>query len=355
MSATVVLMGVPIDGMTMGSAIERLAQLVEHGRQNSSSHQVATVNVDFLVNALSDSDVMALLQQAELNLADGMPLVWASRLLGTPLPERVAGSDLVPLLGELSEKRGWSVHLFGAAPGVADRARSIMLDRNPTAKITSDAGPEMGEIREVDESIVESIRAVDPDVLCVALGNPKQEQFIARYRDRLRCPVMIGIGGSLDMLVGDKQRAPRWAQRAGAEWIFRAAQDPIRLGRRYSHDARVFLPAITRYVLAVKRYRRSSSLSNEIDDSRMLIRGASRVTGNSRLRSIRCNGKLDSIDIDLDGVESLSPRAHASLVGIVRDGRFRGLPVLIRGMAPRLRDCFDDYGTWPLIVDFVER
>ena len=163
---------------------------------------------------------------------------------------------MIPLLGRGVRDAGWAIHLFGAGPGVADRARSLLLDRFPKARITSDAGPAIDAPNTVDAAIVETIRAVDPDVLCVALGNPKQERFIAAYRDALRCPVMIGIGGSLDMLVGDKKRAPTWAQRIGAEWVFRAAQEPGRLGRRYAHDLRVFGPAVLRY--RTRRARRTT-------------------------------------------------------------------------------------------------
>ena len=94
------------------------------------------------------------------------------------------------------------------------------------------------DVTEVDDDDIDRIRDFDPDILCVAFGNPKQERFIAAHRDRLRCPVMIGIGGSLDLLVGDKRRAPAWAQHGGAEWVYRALQEPGRLGRRYLHDAR---------------------------------------------------------------------------------------------------------------------
>ncbi len=256
-----VLFGVPIDGYTMVQALDAIDECIRYGRSQRRSYQVTTVNVDFLVNAISDPDVMALLQRADVNLADGMPLVWASRILGTPLPERVAGADLVPLLGAASATRGWRVHLFGAGPGVAQQAREQMLETHPDAMITADAGPASVDVREPDESVIESIRSVDADVVCVALGNPKQERFIAAYRSRLQCPVMIGIGGSLDMLIGAKQRAPEWAQRAGVEWIFRAAQEPSRLGRRYAHDISVFGPHLGSYVRAVRRYRTADDLA----------------------------------------------------------------------------------------------
>ena len=128
-----VLFGVPVDGYTNDETLDRLGHLIDDGRRHGRAHQVATVNVDFLVNAITDRTVLDLLQNSALNLADGMPLVWASRLLGTPLPERVAGADLVPALARASAGRGWRIHLFGAAAGVAERARSTMLHEHPSA------------------------------------------------------------------------------------------------------------------------------------------------------------------------------------------------------------------------------
>ena len=204
-----VLLGVPIDGYTMTQTLDRVAELVIAGRARNRTHQISTVNVDFLVNAIDDPAVMAILQQSDVNLADGMPLVWAARLLGLELPERVAGADLVPALAKLSAERRIRVHLFGAAPGVADRARLRMLEGCPNASITADAGPSSIDPSIVQPEVIDSIGAAAPDILCVALGNPKQELFIDTYRDLLPCPVMIGVGGSLDMVVGDKKRAPR--------------------------------------------------------------------------------------------------------------------------------------------------
>ena len=234
MRAPAVIFGVPIDDLTMATTIERIAELVIDGRRHGRSHQIATVNVDFLVNALAEPELKRLLQDTSLNLPDGMPIVWASSLVGTPLTERVAGADLVPELARESAKHDWRIHLFGGAPGVADRARSVLNERHPGARITADAGPVVRDVTEVDDSTIDRIRDYDPDILCVAFGNPKQERFIAAHRDRLGCPVMIGIGGSLDMLVGDKRRAPEWAQRTGVEWVYRALQEPGRLGGRYS-------------------------------------------------------------------------------------------------------------------------
>jgi N-acetylglucosaminyldiphosphoundecaprenol N-acetyl-beta-D-mannosaminyltransferase len=341
-TARAVLFGVPIDGYTMAEALDVIDECVRNGRSHERTYQVTTVNVDFLVNAISNPDVMELLQHAELNLADGTPLLWASRLLDTPLPERVAGADLVPLLARESSTRGWRVHLFGAAPGVAARARAKMLETHPDALITADAGPSAVNDEVPDEAVVESIRVVDPDILCVALGNPKQERFIASHRDALRCPVMIGIGGSLDIFVGDKRRAPTWAQRFGAEWVFRAAQEPGRLGRRYLHDLAVFGPALHRYRRAVRRYRATGPF--EISDF---------VTPPSPASSTAIDAHphdpIASLVLNFDGIDQLSPRMHGQVIGALREAELRQAPIIVNGVSASLRACLEDYRTLPIL------
>ena len=344
-----VINGVPIDSLTMDGTIDRIGDLIERGRATNRTYQVATVNVDFLVNALSDPEVMRLLQAADLNLADGMPLVWASRWLGSTLPERVAGADLVPALGNASQQRGWKVHLLGAGPGVADRARRAMITAHPGAHVTSDGSPTIGDARLVDEDLVERIEAIDPDILCVAFGNPKQERFIAAYRDHLRCPVMIGIGGSLDMLVGDKQRAPRWVQRLGVEWIFRAAQEPRRLGRRYAHDIRIFGPALAAYIRRARHFRDAESIDVSVDGTRLVVRSRIDPRQPTDAGTESTRDRVTTLEIDLTKGRALNPAAHAMLIGLLRDARRRGNPLEVVGISPSIQRCLSTYGTKALL------
>jgi exopolysaccharide biosynthesis WecB/TagA/CpsF family protein len=245
--------GVPIADVTMDEAVDGIAELVADGRATGRTHQVATVNVDFLVNALDDPEVLSILQHAPLCLADGMPIVWGARLLGTPLRERVAGSDLVPRLVEESQRRDWHVHVFGSTADVADASTRLLRERYPQARFSIDPGPIIADVAHVPDEVIESIRAVDADIVCIALGNPKQERFIAAHGRSIGAPVMIGVGGSLDMLVGRRRRAPRWVQRMGLEWVVRAAQEPRRLGTRYARDILVFGPRFLREWRAVRR------------------------------------------------------------------------------------------------------
>lgn len=251
MTETVDLFGLRIAKVSNSEAIDLIGDLVAEGRRSGTTHQVATVNVDFLVNADRDPTVAAALRGADVCLADGMPLVWASRLFRRRLPERVAGADLVPRLIAESAERGWRIHVFGSQPHVAQRAREWIESNHPGAAVSIDPGPILNDPTNVDPDVIASIAAADADILCVALGNPKQERLIATYRQQFGTPVQIGIGGSLDMLVGERRRAPRWVQRAGLEWVFRAAQEPARLGPRYLRDIRRFAPLLWR------EYRRS--------------------------------------------------------------------------------------------------
>lgn len=249
------LMGVPIDDVTMAEAVELIGHFVARGRRTGRTHQVATVNVDFVVNALADRDVMSLLQHADLCLADGAPVVWGARAAGMPLPERIAGADLVPALAARSAIEGWRIHLFGSASGTAERAADLLRERFPGALVTGDSGPTLRDVTTVDDTVLASLKRAEADIYCIALGNPKQERFIATYRRHLNAPVMIGVGGTLDFIVGGRRRAPVWAQRCGLEWVFRAAQEPVRLGRRYAHDARVFFPKLRAYLRSIRPYR----------------------------------------------------------------------------------------------------
>jgi N-acetylglucosaminyldiphosphoundecaprenol N-acetyl-beta-D-mannosaminyltransferase len=252
-ASTTVVCGVPIDDVTLSETVDRVAELVERGRVTGRTHQVATVNVNFIVNAVADPTLLSLLQRADLAIPDGMPLVWGSRLLGSPLRERVAGADLVPALAERSAASGYSMYLFGAAEGVARRAAALLRARHPGLRVIGESGPFFATPDEMDHGALQRIREAQPDILCVALGHPKQERWIEMYRRALGVPVAIGVGGSLDFLAGATRRAPGWMQRSGVEWVHRAMREPGRLLQRYARDAVRFGPQLLRDVLVVRR------------------------------------------------------------------------------------------------------
>lgn len=318
--------GVPITNVTMDEALDLIGELVDHGRRTGRTHQIATVNVDFLVNAIDEPDLLSILQGAEVCLADGAPVVWAASLLGVPLRERVAGSDLVPLLARESVTRGWRVHVLGSSSHVAEHALEKLQERHPGCRVSIDPGPTIADPDDVDDGIVDGIVALDPDILCVALGNPKQERFIRAYRERLGTPVLIGVGGSLDMYVGERRRAPVWVQRIGMEWVVRALQEPKRLGRRYAHDIVVFGPRLVRERRAVRRLRLSGGIALAVETKN--VRAQVGVAGlpDTATWSEAMN-RLDAglpLRLVCEPSGSVSHRAIAMLVGLVQRARLMG-------------------------------
>jgi N-acetylglucosaminyldiphosphoundecaprenol N-acetyl-beta-D-mannosaminyltransferase len=166
-----------------------------------------------------------------------MPLVWASKLLGNPLPERITGVDLIPKLAELSARKGYKIFLLGGRDGVAERASAILEQRYPGVRIVGSYAPELKELARMDHTeILRQVHDAKPDILLVAFGNPKQEKWIWMHRKKLGVPVAMGIGSSLEILVGDVWRAPRWMERSGIEWLARLLAEPARLGMRYIRD-----------------------------------------------------------------------------------------------------------------------
>ncbi len=231
-----IVLGVPIDDLTMDAALKRLEAFIAAGRQNGRTHQLATVNADFVVNSLHDPELRRILQQSDMATPDGMPLVWAARLLGMPLEGRVTGADMVPALAELAAQKGYSIFFLGARPGVAAQAAEILAERNPGLKVAGVLSPPPASVLDMDAAIVEEVKAARPDILLVAFGNPKQEKWISMHAPYLQIPVAIGIGGTLDMITGTTRRAPLWMQRTGFEWLYRLAQEPGRLWKRYVKD-----------------------------------------------------------------------------------------------------------------------
>jgi N-acetylglucosaminyldiphosphoundecaprenol N-acetyl-beta-D-mannosaminyltransferase len=240
MRKLLVVLGVPVDNLTMDEALTRCDEMIAVGRANGRTHQIATVNADFVVNSLHDPELRRILQEADMATADGMPLVWASRLLGGPVPGRVTGADLVPALAARAAEQGYSIFFLGAREGVAAKAAEILCERHPGLKVAGVYSPPPASVLEMDRAVFERVAAAKPDILLVAFGNPKQEKWIRMYAPELHVPVCIGIGGTLDMIVGVTKRAPAWMQRSGLEWFYRMAQEPRRLLKRYVHDFAYF-------------------------------------------------------------------------------------------------------------------
>jgi len=222
---------IQIDNVTMEQAIGLIERLAKDHRGG----YVVTPNVDHVVMAEQNEEFLAAYVDATLSLADGMPILWLSRLLGYPLQEKVSGSDLVrPLLRRVASS-GLSVYLLGAAPGVGLRAAEVLKGEIPGLRIAGVDSPPIGFEKdpEAEEAVYSKMLGANPDIVLVALGAPKQEIMIHRWREKGAPQVMLGIGASIDFIAGISKRAPLWMSNIGAEWLFRLAHDPIRLGKRY--------------------------------------------------------------------------------------------------------------------------
>lgn len=225
------LAGVRLHALTEKQAIAHILGALARGRGG----RVVTPNLDHLRRASTDPDFAGLVAEADLVLADGMPLVWASRLQGTPLPERVAGSTLVDTLAAAAAEHGRSLFLLGGAPGAAEGAARELQQRYPSLRIVGTFCPPFGFENDPEElaRLEAAVIGANPDIVYVALGSPKQEKLTRRLAPLLPQAWWLGVGISLSFLAGDVRRAPAWVQRLGLEWAHRLAQEPGRLARRY--------------------------------------------------------------------------------------------------------------------------
>ncbi len=231
--STVEMAGIPISRMTQSETVRQLVRWMG----SSGAHHVATANVDFFHVASHDPEFRDALDHCDLVTADGAPLLWVARVLGSRIPERVAGSDLALPLLKATAKAGKTAYLLGGTAEVLECLHRKLEAELPDLEI---AGMDSSIVNLNDqvgtERIVERIRASGASLLLVGLGCPKQEMFLRDYLARTGCKVGIGVGGTFNFLTGTVRRAPRWLQRMGLEWAFRLAVEPRRLWRRYVRD-----------------------------------------------------------------------------------------------------------------------
>jgi N-acetylglucosaminyldiphosphoundecaprenol N-acetyl-beta-D-mannosaminyltransferase len=245
-----------IDALTASAAVEAIDGLRARG-----GGLVFTPNVDHIVTVESNPGLRAAYETADLAIADGQWVVWASRVLGTPLPARVAGSDLALPLARMAAERGRSIYLLGGAPGAAAEAAS-RLQREAAVRVCGFDESRI-DLASPDESVALRIARAKPDFVFVALGCPKQEIWCLRNRDLLRPAVLLGLGATVDFLAGRVRRAPRWMSRFGMEWLFRLALEPRRLARRYLINDPRFLALLLRTLRLPRSSRISETVSLE--------------------------------------------------------------------------------------------
>lgn len=247
MSGQVSMFGVKLDSVRMDEAVSRLFDWVKNG--NSHCRYVVTPNVDHTVMLQKNEGLRRAYDDADLILADGHPVVWASRLLGKPLPERVPGSELVPkLFSSAKGHRSLRVFLLGAAPGVALQAARKVEARWPAIRVVGTHSPPLGFENDSfeNERILQRIEQTHPDVVVVGLGAPKQELWVHKHRGKIKASVALCVGATIDFLAGEKKRAPVWLQRIGMEWLHRMMSEPRRLVGRYARDAWIFPQLVLR-------------------------------------------------------------------------------------------------------------
>jgi N-acetylglucosaminyldiphosphoundecaprenol N-acetyl-beta-D-mannosaminyltransferase len=243
---SIVLMGCQIDNLTLAETLDRVELLIASG----TPHEQVSINVDKIVHIQRDSRLREFVNRCALASPDGMPVVWASRLLGMPLKERVAGIDLFEALLARAARNGWRVYLLGAEESVVQAVRADCARRYPALAI---AGVRNGYWRPGEEAAVaQAVRDARPDILFVALGSPAKENFLERWQPTMRVPFAMGVGGSFDVVAGRTRRAPRWMQRAGLEWFHRFLQEPRRMFARYFVRDLAFFVLLARELV---RYR----------------------------------------------------------------------------------------------------
>lgn len=245
------LLNSPIWPMTMKDVISESDRVI----QNRSSLLIGVVNVAKLVNARKNQELKQSLTETDFTVADGLPVVWLSRLCGRPLPERVAGIDIMHELLKLADRNHYGVYFLGAKPDVVENVVGWTRRHHPGVRI---AGYRDGYFTENEEQqVAVAIRDSKADILFVAITPPKKEIFLRKYSKMMEIPVCHGVGGSFDVVAGVTKRAPVWMQKTGMEWFYRVIQEPGRMWKRYFVTNSVFIwlsiTEILRYRLGLKK------------------------------------------------------------------------------------------------------
>lgn len=238
-------MNTEIDNLTMDETLVEIDKLI---KENKNAY-VVTPNVDHIVQLERGGELAKVYRYADLILTDGKPLIWISKWYGTPIKEKISGSDLFPLLCKMAAEKSYTMYFLGAAEGVAAKAAKNLMKKYKGLNVVGAYSPPYGfEKNEVEMAKIEKmIKDANPHILIVGLGCPKQELFIFHNKDRLGVPVSLGLGASLDFEAGNIKRAPKWMANHGLEWLFRITQDPKRLAKRYLVDDRKILGLAIKY------------------------------------------------------------------------------------------------------------
>mgnify|MGYP001005587397 CR=1 FL=1 len=239
-----------IDNVSFNEAIK----IIDGFTKNGKYHYVVTPNVDHIIRIEKDKEFKMIYNEADLILTDGMPLIWISKLLKQPIREKISGSDLFPKVCEMAAEKGYSIFLLGADEGVAEKAASNLKNKYKGLIISGYYSPKYGfekDEREV-KKIIDIVSNSKTDILCVGLGTPKQEKFIYKYKEKLKVPVSLAIGASIDFEAEKVKRAPKWMQKCGFEWFYRFCKEPKRLFKRYFVDDIKIIKILYKYAAKLK-------------------------------------------------------------------------------------------------------
>jgi N-acetylglucosaminyldiphosphoundecaprenol N-acetyl-beta-D-mannosaminyltransferase len=254
---TVRMFGISLVAVTLGEASEWLSIMA----QKKETRLIFTANTEAIVLMRSNEEFRNAYSAADYALADGMPLVWFSRLIGDRLPERVTGSDLLPELCRMAEKKSLKVFFLGGTPEVTPKAVENLLKRFPALQVVGMATPwiNLSDSESVSSDLIESVNRSEPDIVFIGFGAPKQEIWLGRNNERLKTGIIVTVGGTFDFLAGKTVRAPLWMQKSGLEWLWRLLHEPKRLWRRYLIGNARFL------VIAWREWRKPGTFCDSRD------------------------------------------------------------------------------------------
>lgn len=238
-------MNTEVDNLTMEEALVEVENIIKR----RECVYVVTPNVDHIAQLETDTELQAVYNNASLILTDGKPLIWISNFYKTPIKEKISGSDMFPLLCKMAAEKGYKMYFLGAAEGVAAKAAENLKKKYLGLNVVGTYSPPFGFEKDEQEmlKIEKQIKSVNPDMLIVGLGCPKQEKFMYHNCKRIGVPISFGLGASLDFEEGNVKRAPKWMADHGLEWLFRITQDPKRMAKRYLVDDRKIFGLIIKY------------------------------------------------------------------------------------------------------------
>jgi N-acetylglucosaminyldiphosphoundecaprenol N-acetyl-beta-D-mannosaminyltransferase len=338
--STVVVLGIPFSNVTFEETVAWARRRI----QSRKPAYIATANMDFVTQAWRDPELQRILLEADLVVADGIPIVWLSAFLGPRLKARVTGSDLVPMFAEMARDNGFSLFHLGGAPGVAEKAAEVLVRRFPGLRVAGCYSPPNADVLNMNHAdILARLQAAGPDLLFVAFGAPKQEKWVNLHVRRWKVPLSMGVGGSLDFLAGAQKRAPRLVQRLALEWLWRMLSDPPRLFRRYVGNIGFFfraLPQLFSIRCMTDRVEPSISVDSTLRQ-KAYVESYARLSGGGQAEAFCASLVSKSagrpVVLDLSGVGWLTSLEQGALLRLTTQLRQRQQPCILAGVGSRVR------------------